>query len=162
MDVVNNWKEIKQIFDACISSSKHAAIATVSADGMPHITPIGFVFLRDNRTAYYFEQHSKRMPANFQTNRSVCLLLVNSSLFFWISCLFKGKFSSYPGLRLYGTASETRTATKQELEALKKRIGVAKNLRGSAEIWSGLETVRDITITSVAPVTYPKMMEHLL
>ena len=57
MDMVKDWIKIKEVFDDCISSSKHAAIATVSPDGTPHVTPIGFIFLRDDCSAYYFEQY---------------------------------------------------------------------------------------------------------
>ena len=72
-----------------------------------------------------------------------------------------GRFFSYPGIRLYGEAGEPRPATQDELDALRKRIGGAHKLKGSRMIWSGLQTARDIQITEVAPVRYPRMMEHL-
>ena len=101
------------------------------------------------------------MPSNFQSNINVCVLVVNSGLSFWVKSLFKAKFVSYPGLRLYGTVSDTRLATNQEQDQLQHRIGAAKFLKGSSQIWYGLNTVRDITFTSVVPVAYPKMMDHL-
>lgn len=162
MDIIEHWGEVQEIFDSSIKSSKHAAIATVDTNGCPTITPIGFTFLNNNQTAYYFEQYSEVMPINLEKNKNVCLLLVNSSTFFWAKSLFTGKFASYPGIRLYGTAGETRQATPEELTRLKKRMGIASVLRGSKLIWAGLTTVRDVQITSVRPIKYPKMMEHLL
>lgn len=162
MDLVENWSDIQAVFESSIRSSKHAAIATVDAKGCPTITPIGFTFLNDDQTAYYFETHSEAMPVNLESNKNVCLLLVNSSTFFWAKSFFKGKFSSYPGIRLYGTAGERRQASPEELTRLKKRMGAAALLKGRHLIWADLTTVRDVQITSVRPIKYPKMMEHLL
>lgn len=112
MDLNNNWSEIESIFNECIRASKHAAIATVDEMGQPTITPIGFTFLNTNKTVHYFEQYSESMPANLMHNPNVCLMVVNSSTLFWAKSLLKGKFPSYPGLRLYGVAGERRKASK--------------------------------------------------
>ena len=162
MNIDKDWEEIEDIFDCCVSSSKHAAIATVDVDGNPHITPIGFVFLTGRKKAIYFEQYSKTLPTNYKVNSNVCLLLVNSSTFFWAKSLFKGRFSAYPGIRLYGEADELRSASEVEMKLLEARIGGAKLLKGSKLIWSGLKSVREINLTSVRPIEYPKMMEHLI
>lgn len=162
MDLIKDWSKIQEVFESSIKSSKHAAIATVDANGCPTITPIGFTFLNDNQTAYYFEQFSEAMPINFENNKNVCLLLVNSRTSFWAKSLITGKFSSYPGIRLYGTAGERRQATPEELTKLQERKGILSILKGSKLIWADLTTVRDIQITSVRPIKYPRMMEHLL
>ena len=57
MDMMRNWDQIKITFDAAISSS-HCAVATIGSDGFPDITPIGFIFLRDDYSAFYFEEHA--------------------------------------------------------------------------------------------------------
>ena len=161
MDIVKDWPLIKEIVYAGISSSKHCAIASVDADGNPHVTPIGFVFLRDDGTGYYFEQYSKRLPINYKSNRNVCVMAVNSALPFWFKSLLRGRFESFPGVRLYGKVGDVRKASDIEARALKQRIGSAKYLNGAQQIWNGLETVRDIEFHAAEPVKYPKMMQHL-
>ena len=144
-----------------ISSSKHCSIASVDANGNPHVTPIGFVFLRNDGTGYYFEQYSKQLPQNYETNRNVCLMAVNSGFTFWFKSLLNGRFESFPGVRLHGIVDDIRKATPGEVAELKRRIGAVKFLSGARQIWSDLETVRDISFYGVEPVKYPKMMHHL-
>ena len=160
MDLEADWNTIRHVFESGVRSSKHSAIGTVDADGNPHITPIGFAFLRDDRTAYYFEQYPKRLPLNLETHKNVCMA-VNSSPSFWLRSLLRARFLSHPGIRLYGEAGTLRPATAPELAQLNARIGLAKHLPGSKLIWSGLKAVRDIKLTAVEPVRYPRMMEHL-
>jgi len=162
MELKRDWQAIKSIVESAIASSKHCSIASVDAEGNPHVTPIGFVFLREDGTGYYFEQYSKRLPKNYESNRNICLMAVNSALPFWFRSLLKGRFEAFPGVRLYGKVGDTRKATAAEMLCLKKRIGPAKFLNGAQQIWSGLETVRDISFHGVEPVKYPKMMQHLV
>jgi hypothetical protein len=161
MDIQADWHLIQKIFDAGIKSSKHCAIASVDRHGAPHVTPIGFIFLRDDRTAFYFEQYTRALPDNFAHNKAVCLMVVNSGLRFWFQSLLVGKFSSHPGVRLHGEVGDARPARPAELATLQERIGGARSLKGSKLIWSGLQTVRDIRITGVSAVRYPRMMAHL-
>ena len=92
MDLKANWKQIRATFDAALKSSMHCAIATTDADGNPHVTPIGFIFLRDDYTAFYFEEHARKLPRNLQQNPRVCLLLVNTSRRLWATALLRGRF----------------------------------------------------------------------
>ena len=162
MDLESEWGEIARAFEAGIRSSKHCAIASVDEDGHPHVTPIGFVFLREDRTAFYFEQYPKRLPRNLAHDARVCLMTVNSRSSFWGRSLARGRFLDYPGMRLYGEVGTPRAATPPELERLRRRIGLLRLFPGSKLIWSGLQTVRDVKLTRVDPVVYPRMMEHLL
>lgn len=161
MELDSHWDQIKKTFEACLSSSKHCAIATVDDAGNPHITPVGFIFLKDNHTAYYFEEYTKAIPQNIQSNNNVCLMVVNSGFLYWFKSLFKGKFISPPGLRLYGKAGDLRKASPDEVRVYENKIASARNLKGSSLIWQGLETVREIKLTSFKPIQYPKMMSHL-
>ncbi|MGC4060888.1 MAG: pyridoxamine 5'-phosphate oxidase family protein [Aquabacterium sp.] len=161
MDIDTDWPLIRQVFEAGLRASRHCAIASVNAQGRPHVTPIGFIFLRDDKTAFYFEQYTRALPANFEHSRQVCLMTVNGGAGFWLRSLWRGRFLSYPGIRLYGEVGERRKANPQELATLAARIGGARHLRGSKLIWSDLAHVRDIRITGVEPVKYPRMMAHL-
>lgn len=161
MDLRRNWEQIKIAFEGGIQSSRHCAIGTVGPDGCPHVTPIGFAFLRDDYTAYYFEEYTKQIPINLQHNPRVCLMLVNSSALLWLTSLYKGRFGSLPGIRLIGVAGERRLATEGEKAAYQARVKPLRRLKGYDLIWKDLNHVRDITLERFEPVTYPKMTDHL-
>lgn len=48
MDLRTDWLAIKKVFEAGVRSSKHCAVASVDKQLRPHVTPIGFMFLRDD------------------------------------------------------------------------------------------------------------------
>jgi predicted pyridoxine 5'-phosphate oxidase superfamily flavin-nucleotide-binding protein len=161
MDLASHWPQIKAAFEAGIETSKHCAIASVGADGYPHVTPIGFIFLRDDFTAYYFEEYTKRLRENVEHNPRVCLSVVNSGGFFWLRSLYAGKFAGPPGLRLRGLAGARRPASEQEKASYRARVKPLRGLRGYDLIWRDLSHVRDIKLESCEPVLYPKMTDHL-
>ncbi len=161
MDIETHWKSVKATFEEGMASSKHCAIATVDAQGNPHITPIGFLFLESPTKAFYFEEYTHSIPLNIMSNRNLCLMVVNSGFIYWFKSLFKGQFVSPPGLRLYGTAGELRKATSNERDQYLSKIKSSKRLKGNKLIWQGLENVREISLTSFKPITYPKMMRGL-
>ena len=45
MDIDADWHVIKRLFRKSFASSIHYAIATVTQDGEPHVTPIGSLIL---------------------------------------------------------------------------------------------------------------------
>jgi hypothetical protein len=161
MDLRENWEQIKIAFDAGMASSRHCAVASVSADGYPHVTPIGFLFLRDDFTAFYFEEYAKQLPLNIAHDPRVCLLVVNSGSMFWLRSLYRGRFASLPGIRLRGVAGERRLATEQEKAAYRARVKSVRRLRGYALIWRDLNHVREIRLESFEAVVYPQMTDHL-
>jgi hypothetical protein len=161
MDLHAHWPLIRRTFDAALRSSRHCAIATFGPDGLPHVTPVGFVFLRDDATLYYFEGHARKLPANLAHNPNVCILFVDSSTRLWGSFLVTGRFASAPGIRLRGVAGERRRASDQELVALKRRIGPMARLPGAKRIWGALEHVRDVRLTDCEPVVYEGVTDSL-
>jgi len=161
MEMKANWDLIKRTFTSGIKSTLHCAIGTVGADGYPHVTPIGFVFLRDDYTAFYFEEYTKRIPDNLAHNPRVCLMVVNSSPLLWISSLYKGRFRAPPGLRLIGTAGKRRLATADEKALYLARVRPFRRTKGYALIWRDLNYVRDIQLERFEPVTYPKLTDNL-
>ena len=161
MDLRDNWEQIKKAYESGIKSSLHCAIATVGADGYPHVTPIGFVFLRDDYSAFYFEEYSQKIPKNLAHNPRVCLLFVNSRPLFWLASLFKGKFASPPGVRLIGVAGELRLASEQEKAAYRARVRPFRSFKGYDLIWRDLNHVREIKLERCEPVAYPHMTAHL-
>jgi uncharacterized pyridoxamine 5'-phosphate oxidase family protein len=161
MELEKHWNEVVDVLRSGKRSNRHFAIATVDEYGNPHVTPIGHVFFRNDMTGYYFDAYSKAMPKNFKHNRRICLMGVNSSLWFWFKSLLKGKFHSAPAVRVYGEVSDPRPATEEELSEYKKSIEVTKRLKGHKLLWQDLRTVRDIQFESFSPATYPVMCEEL-
>jgi len=50
MEIGKHWEMIRAIFEENRNSCKHFAVASVGEDGMPHVAPIGALFLREDRT----------------------------------------------------------------------------------------------------------------
>jgi predicted pyridoxine 5'-phosphate oxidase superfamily flavin-nucleotide-binding protein len=161
VELAANWREIRGAFEAGIKTSRHCAIASVGADGYPHVTPIGFVFLRDDFSAYYFEEYTKKLRENVEHNPRVCLLLVNSGALFWLRSLYQGRFATAPGIRLRGLAGERRPAREEEKAAYRARVKSLRSFRGYDLIWRALGHVREIKLESCEPVSYPRMTDHL-
>lgn len=161
MDLERNWDRILQVLDTAKRSNRFFSIATVDAAGNPHVTPIGHVFFRNDMTGFYFDEYSEAMPRNFESNRNICLMAVNSSSAFWLSALFKAKFNSAPGVRLMGTVGNARSTKSEELYMLQKSISFTRFLKGHKMLWGNLTTVRDMKFTSFSPAKYPVMCQDL-
>ena len=161
MDIKQHWPEILNVLQNGKKSNRYFSIATVDKNGNPHVTPIGHVFFRDDMTGFYFDAYSKAMPENYQANRNICLMSVNSSTGFWLKSLFKGKFSSAPAVRLMGEVSDARQATSQEITQLKNSIKITRALKGHKLLWGDLSRVRDMRFTEFSPAKYPVMCEDL-
>ncbi|GAB0106494.1 hypothetical protein JMUB6875_54800 [Nocardia sp. JMUB6875] len=155
------WGEIRAIADRGRRSTGHFAIASVDAEGMPNITPVGTVFFRDDCTAFYFDQYTDALARNLDANPQICLMSVDRGPWFWFRSLLFGRFAAAPGVRLYGTVSAKRPATIAELEQVRQRVRPMLLLPGGKLLWSDFSHVRDITFTSSRLVRYPVMMSHL-
>ncbi|MBL4763612.1 MAG: pyridoxamine 5'-phosphate oxidase family protein [Gammaproteobacteria bacterium] len=161
MNLKENWAEVVNVLRAAKKSNLHFSIATVDKNGDPHVTPIGHVFFRDDMTGYYFDAYSKAMPKNFQGNKRVCLMGVNSGSWFWFKALLQGEFKSPPAVRVYGEVGELRPASEDKLAQYRKSINATRRLKGHKLLWADLDKVRDINFTSFSPATYPVMCENL-
>lgn len=161
MDLVKNWQKIKSVVERGQRSKIHCAIASVDPQGMPNVTPVGTVFLRDDQTGFYFDKYTSLLAENLASNPNICLMAVDAGKLFWLRALLRGKFAAPPGVRLYGTVSALRPASAEELELIRRRVAPVRRLKGARLLWSELTQVRDIRFTSFRPVVYPVMMDDL-
>ena len=161
MDIRADWAKIKNHFRRSFSTSLHYSFSSVDEDNNPTTTPIGSLFLNNDQTGFYFEKYPRNLPKNSKHNKSICVLAVNSSKWFWIKALFKVKFENYPAIKLYGTLSEKRQATDEEIRALQRRMRKSKRLQGHKYLWSNMDTVRDITFTNAELINLGKMTKDL-
>jgi len=102
MGMGEHWKTIQAVFRESQNSSMHFAIATVNPGGFPNMAPIGALFLREDKTGFYFDKFPVKMSTNLERNPRVCILAVNSDLAFWQKSIIAGKFETPPGVRLMG------------------------------------------------------------
>ena len=157
MDINNDWPAIKRLFKKSISSSFHYAISTVTQDGEPHVTPIGSLILGAPGHGIYFEEFPSRLPRNLENNPQVCVHAVNSSRWYWLKSLIRGRFEQAPAIRLHGKAGKTRKATDEEIALWQKRVRSVRFTRGHELIWRDMRVVRDIEFDGVEPVDIGKM-----
>ena len=161
MSLESEWPKIREVLERGQRSTIHCAIGSVGPDGMPNVTPVGTVFLRDDCTGYYFDQYAGGLGRNLDANPNVCVMAVDGGRLFWMKSLFRGQFVAPPGIRLYGQAGPLRAATPEELALIHMRTRPTQWLKGSRLLWSDFTKVRDLEFTSFRPVIYPKMMQGM-
>ncbi len=161
MDIKTHWPEIRRVLQRAQVSTIHCSLASISPDGMPHVTPIGTVFLRDDCTGYFFDPYATGLASNLDRNPSICLMAVDAGRMFWLRSLLLGRFPRPPGVRLYGRAGVRREATADEIAAVAARVRPTRWLKGNRMLWSNFSHVRDIDFTAFRPVQYPVMMAGL-
>lgn len=149
---IQQWPQIKRQFRRAINHSAHAAIASINADGTPHLTPIGSLMLTTPGRGIYFEQFTTRLPENVWNNPNICVLAVNSGKWFWLAAILKGRFSAPPAIRLSGIAGKRRAATRAEIKCWQKQVNGAQWTKGYQAMWAGMATVREIQFTAYLPI----------
>lgn len=159
MDLIASWPEIRKHFNESFKTNFHVSVASVDKDNNPTVTPIGSLFLNRDQTGFYFEKFPSKLPANFQINRQVCVLAVNSNTWFWLKSLFMGRFEKYAAIRLYGQLGEKRMATEIEIKRLNARMRITKPLKGNKYLWGDMKMVRDISFTSVEKINLGRMTQ---
>ena len=160
MEIEADWQTIKKLFRDSFTSSFHYAISTVTENGEPHVTPIGSLILGAPGYGFYFEEFPSRLPRNLESNPKVCVLAVNSSRWFWLRSLIRGRFKVPPGVRLCGKAGEAREATDKEISLWQKRLRPVRFTKGHALMWRNMRTVRDIEFNRIEPINIGKMTGH--
>ena len=93
------WRKARQFCGAAFRSSLHFAIASVNAEGKPHVSPIGSLCLQPDRRGFFFEIFTRALPMHLESNTAVSILAVDSSRLFWLRSLWKGRFDSWPALQ---------------------------------------------------------------
>ena len=161
MDIKTNWKSIKSHFKNSLKRNMFLAIASVNDQNEPTVTPIGSLFFNENQTGFYFEKFATKLNKHAKTNNKICVIAVNNSKWFWLISLFKGKFSSYPGVKLYGELGESREATEIEKRAMQRRVRITQGLKGHTYLWKDMSLVRDIKFTKAEKINLGQMTREL-
>ncbi|MCK5367648.1 MAG: hypothetical protein KAQ62_03820 [Cyclobacteriaceae bacterium] len=161
MDINTNWNKIRIHFSKSFRSNFHVSIASVDSENNPTITPIGSLFLNKNLTGFYFEKYPSKLPIYAKINRKICVMAVNSSMWFWIKSLIKGKFNNYPAIKLYGELGQKREATKIEITRLNRRMKTTKGMKGNTYLWGDMKFVREISFKKAEKINLGEMTKDL-
>jgi uncharacterized protein len=161
MEISKHWKTIQAVFQEGSRSSMHFAVATVTKDGSPHVTPIGALFLRDDGTGFCFDEFTVGLAGNVTRDPQVCILAVNSNPTFWQKSLFVGKFLTPPAVRLMGTVGAKREGTEEEIAKWQDHVKMAQGTKGHELMWKNMRTVRDIRFDSFEPVLCGEMTQGM-
>ena len=160
MEIGKHWKTIQMVFEQS-RSSMHCAVATVNADGSPHVTPIASLFLRKDKTGFYFDEFPVHMSRNLERDPRVCILAVNSNPQFWQKSLVAGKFETPPAVRLMGSVGKKREGTEEEIAMWQNHVKLARGTKGHDILWKNMRMVRDIQFDSFEPVSGGEMTQDL-
>jgi hypothetical protein len=155
------WRVTRRLFSKTFLTSFHYAVATVNADGTPHVAPVGSLILRDNGRGFFFEEYLGATARNLQRDKCICVLAVHASRWLLLKSLLLGRFVSPPAIRLAGRVGDKREATPEELALFHRRVGRYHFLKGYDLLWSRLRYVRDVTFDTALPVRVGAMTSGL-
>jgi hypothetical protein len=98
---------------------------------------------------------------NFEHDKRICVMAINSSHGYWFKSLLKGKFTKPYGVRLYGRVGEKREATEDDIQKFRTRINRARFFKGHDLLWKDLNVVRDIQFDRHEPINLGVMGNSL-
>ena len=154
MNLSDDWPEIRRIFARAFFSS----IATVTADGQPHVTPIGSLVLLDEPgRGFYFERFTATLPRHLERDAQLCAMAIDTRWSLWLPSLIRGRFPTAPGLRLAGRASKRRAASERETELFLRRVRPVRFTRGYKLLWDGMAHGREVRFDRVLPLRIGRM-----
>ena len=143
-NMLQHWEGISMLYRQCLKSNTYVSVASVDANNVPTVSPIGSLLLNRDGTGFFFEKFTSSIAKNTVENPHICVLAVNSSFWYWLTSLFKGKFPIYPSIKLYGRVGEKREAKPEEKVRFLKRVKAAKGTKGYTLLWEGMSQVREI------------------
>jgi hypothetical protein len=148
--------KIKPLFAKAMFTS----VATVTEEGMPHVSPIGSVFLINKDKGFYFEKFTKNIPKNSEHMPYATLMSVNVSKWFWLKSLLKGQFRTPPAIRLLVKLGELREKSDKETSSFKKKVSIFKLTKGYDLMWKDMSLIREFEIVEYKPVFIGKMTKN--
>lgn len=146
------FRHIKKL----VRNSLYCSVATVQND-VPHCSPIGSVYLLNEHQGYYLEMFTQSVRKAQKNNSKGCILVVNTSLIFWLKSLFRGNFVTPPAVRLVVQFGEKRASTEEEQDKFRSKVSLFKRLKGHKIMWSKPSHVREFSVEKIIPVSLGKM-----
>ncbi len=157
MTIERQWPQIRTIFEKATT----LVVASIGAEGYPHMTPIGTLCLRDDCTGYYLEHFPVGLAKNVERDDRVEVYALNGKPGTWLSTLIRGRFTAVPGGRLRGRASARREATPEERERWARKVRRLRWTKGHDLLWSNMRHARDIRFEAFEPIRFGVMTAGL-
>jgi hypothetical protein len=153
--LATQWPVVRAVW----GSSMFGAFASVGADGAPHVTPIGSVYLHPTEPrGYYHPIFSTRLRKNLQERACFELLFVDGRATRWLTALIRGRFNGPLAVRLSGHAvGSRRAATEEEAERWQRRVRAVRWTRGYDLLWKDVRFVQEIAFDAAVPVRFGAM-----
>jgi len=147
----------KQKIKPLFSHAVFCSVATVSAEGMPHVTPIGSVVLKDKSCGWFFQKFTKNIPLNAEHCEFATIMAVNDGKWFWLKSLFKGQFKNPPAMRMLVKLGSLRPASEAESQKFKRRVRLFKYTKGHTMMWQDMADIREFEIIEYKPIYIGQM-----
>lgn len=138
-----------------INSSFYCSLSTINDQGEPHTSPIGSVYLTSAREGYFIEMFTTSFRN--KAGKKACIMAVNTSMFYWLASIVRGRFKTPPATRLAVTIGERRAISDRERARFQKKVGLLKGLKGHTMMWTKMDFVRPFVIDAVKPVSIGAM-----
>jgi hypothetical protein len=157
-DLKRIWPQVRQVF----AGPATKVIASVNADGSPHVTPIGTLTLRPDCTGYYLERFPSHLPENVERDERICVYAGQSGLLTWLRHLVRGRFDRLVAIRLIGRAGARRPSTEEERNRFLRQVRLFRWTRGHELLWGNLQYARDLVFDGYVPILAGQMTRRLL
>jgi hypothetical protein len=151
------WPQVRQMF----AGPTTKVIASVNADGSPHVTPIGTLTLRHDCTGYYLERFPTHLPENVERDERICVYAGHSGLLTWLRHLMRGRFDRPVAIRLIGRAGARRPSTEEERERFLRQVRLFRWTRGHDLLWGNLQYARDLVFDDYVPIQAGQMTREM-
>ena len=138
-------KKIKPLF----AQSVYCSVATVTEEGLPHVSPIGSIVLLNKNKGQFFEKFTKNIPKNTMQNSYATIMCVNDGKWFWLKSLIKGQFKNPPAIRLFVKMGALREATEKQGQIFKNKVKLFKKTKGYQMMWQDMSLIREFEIISI-------------
>lgn len=159
--LIDHWPTIKTQFKRFIRKNSYVSLASVRADGQPSVSPVGSFCLNDDCTGYYLEKFTTSVAKNSNHNPRVTVLGVDPGKWFWFKSIYKGRFDSVPGIKLYGIAGPKRAATPAEKEKFLRLVKPLKRFKGYQLMWEDMDALREIRFVDFELIRLGQMTRDL-
>ncbi|MBL4773151.1 MAG: hypothetical protein JKX98_06000 [Alcanivoracaceae bacterium] len=146
-------KKIKPLF----ARSLYSSIATVNEQGLAHVSPIGSVVLVSKDKGVYFEKFTKNIPLNVNTSQYATIMSVNTSKWYWLKSLIRGKFSTPPAIRIVIKLGQLRKEKENEGRRFKRKVSIFKRTKGYQMLWKDMSHIREFEVIEYKPVYIGQM-----
>ena len=148
-------RKIKPLFSQAVFCS----VATVNTEGIPHVTPIGSVVLKNKNSGWFFQKFTKNIPKNADHCEYATIMAVNAGKWFWLKSVLQGRFKQPPAMRLMVKLGKYRPATQAEGQKVRRRVSIFKRTKGYQMMWQDMSDIREFEIIEYKPI-YIGQMTH--